>query len=364
MNESSFEEVKMKTINKNAPVLVTGATGYVAGWLVKKLLDEGHTVHAPVRDPKNAGKLQYLNEIAENSKGTIKYFKADLLENGSYNEAMKGCELVFHTASPFIATVKDPQKDLVDPALLGTKNVLKSVEETESVKRVVLTSSCAAIFGDAKDLLTYPNGKATEKQWNTSSNLDHQAYCYSKTVAEKAAWEIARGQNRWDMVVINPSLVIGPGINPNSTSESFTLIKQLGDGTMKMGVPDFSFGLVDVRDLGVAHYKAGYTPEANGRNIVANQAKTFLQLAQMLSEKYGKAFPFPKGTLPKWLVWLMGPVAGAPRKMIAKNVGYPWKFSNVKGIKELGITYRPIEESIIDFFQQMIDNGIVKAKGK
>ena len=130
----------MKNIDKNMPVMVSGATGYVAGWIVKRLLEEGLTVHAPIRNPDNTESLKYLDAIAANSKGTIKYFKADLLKEGSYDEAMKGCELVFHTASPFINTVKDPQKDLVDPALIGTKNVLGSVNSTESVKRVVLTT--------------------------------------------------------------------------------------------------------------------------------------------------------------------------------------------------------------------------------
>jgi len=106
----------MTNIHRSAPVTVTGATGYVAGQLVKNLLAEGLTVHAPVRDPNSPEKLRYLNEIAVATPGDIKYFKADLLHDGSYAEAMAGCELVFHTASPFKVGVKDPQKELVGPA--------------------------------------------------------------------------------------------------------------------------------------------------------------------------------------------------------------------------------------------------------
>ncbi|MEZ4294155.1 MAG: NAD(P)H-binding protein, partial [Polyangiaceae bacterium] len=91
----------MKKIDPKAPVLVTGATGYVASWLVKKLLDEGHTVHAAVRDPGSAAKLGHLTALAAKAPGKLRFFKADLTEPGSYAEAMKGCELVFHTASPF-----------------------------------------------------------------------------------------------------------------------------------------------------------------------------------------------------------------------------------------------------------------------
>lgn len=350
----------MKNIDKNIPVMVTGATGYVAGWIVKKLLDEGFTIHAPVRNPDDEASLKYLNQMAEHAHGTIKYFKADLLQEGSYDEAMKGCELVFHTASPFINKVKDPERDLVKPALVGTKNVLGSVERTPSVKRVVLTSSCVAIIGDAIDCLDYPNQIASEHQWNLTSTVNHQSYAYSKTVAERAAWSINEKQSRWDMVVINPSLVIGPGINPRSTSESFNIIKQMGNGTMRMGAPEFYIGVVDVRDLAEAHFNAGFFPEAQGRHIISARETTFLELADMLRKRYGSKYPLPKRTLPKMMVWLMAPLVGFKRKMISRNIGYHWSVNNTKSIKELGVKYRPIEESITDFFQQMIDNDVFK----
>lgn len=348
----------MSIIDINKPVMVSGATGYVAGWLVKKLLDDGFTVHAPVRNPENKEKLKYLNLLAEKSSGSIKYFKADLLDDGSYDEPMKGCELVFHTASPFVISVKDSQKDLVDPALMGTKNVLESVSKTASVKRVVLTSSCAAIYGDAKDMLDFPNGTATEEHWNTTSSLTHQAYSYSKTLAEKEAWKLSAEQSRWDLVVINPSLVIGPGINPFGTSESFNIIKQLGDGNMKMGAPGLDFGMVDVRDLAIAHFNAGTMPNAKGRHIISADRMPLLELGKILRSHFGDVYPFPKKELPKWLVWLMAPAVGVKRKMIANNVGYLFKVENSKGVKELGMQYRPLKESIVDFFQQMVDNKV------
>lgn len=352
----------MTHINKEKPVLVTGATGYVAGWIVKKLLDEGFTVHASVRNPTDNDKLKYLNTLAQQASGTIKYFKADLLEAGSYDEAMEGCELVFHTASPFINKVADPQRDLVDPALIGTKNVLASVNKTASVKRVVLTSSVAAIIGDAIDCSKMPDGAGTEAHWNTTSTLNHQPYNYSKTVAERAAWEINKKQNRWDLVVINPSLVIGPGLNPFATSESFNIVRQVGDGSMRFGIPDFTIGVVDVRDLAEAHIIAGLKPDAEGRNIISAQNTGLLELAGMLRKKFGTAYHFPTRLLPKSLVWLLAPLAGFKRDMINRNVGYPWRVDNTKSIQKLGIHYRPIEESIVELFQQMIDNGIVKKK--
>ncbi|RUT77794.1 NAD-dependent epimerase/dehydratase family protein [Ancylomarina longa] len=349
----------MRQIDKTKPVMVSGATGYVAGNLIKKLLAEGLTVHATIRDPQNHDKLKYLNELAEESKGELKYFKSDLLEQGSFEEAMYDCELVFHTASPFINVVKDPQKNLVDPALIGTRNVLETANRTASVRRVVLTSSCVAILGDAKDLLNLPNGIATEANWNTSSNLHHQSYSYSKTLAEKEAWKINKAQNQWDLVVINPSLILGPGVHPISTSESFRIVKQMGDGTMKMGAPKFEIGMVDVRDVALAHFKAGFTPEAKGRYIISAENKSFLQLSCILQNEFGGKYPFPKKELPKFLVWLLAPTVGLKRKMVRKNLGYSWLVDNTKSKKELGMKYLPIEKSITDFFQQMVDNNIV-----
>lgn len=238
----------MKNISKTAPVMVTGANGYVASWLVKKLLDEGLTVHAVVRDPANHQKIAHLKKAAAKSTGELVFFAGDLLKAGSYEKAMKGCELVYHTASPFSTEVKDPQKELIDPAVKGTENVLNSAKEVVSVKRVVVTSSCAAIYTDAIDTVNAPGGKLSESIWNTSSSLDYQPYSYSKTLAEQKAWEIEKTQAKFDLVTINMSLVLGPALNPRyTTSESMNILKMLGGGEMKMGVPKMGVGLVDVR---------------------------------------------------------------------------------------------------------------------
>lgn len=347
-------------MKNQSTVLVTGASGYVAGWIVKKLLDEGHKVHAAVRNPHDKSQIGHLINLAENSAGSVEFFKADLLEDGSYDAAMQDCSIVFHTASPFFNKVKDPQRELIDPALKGTENVLASVNRTPTVKRVVLTSSVAAIIGDAKDCLNYPGETATEEQWNISSSLEHQPYSYSKTIAEKKAWEIAKQQSHWDLVVINPSLVIGPGIKLHSNSESFRLVKQLADGSSRMGVPDFQIGVVDVRDLAEAHYQAAFQSSANGRHIISARESSLLQLADIVRKEFGDSWPLPKKILSKKIVWLMAPFAGFKRKMIANNIGYAWKAVNSKSKKALGIQYRDVEESITDMFRQMLEQGMLK----
>lgn len=351
-------------IDKSKPVLVTGATGFVAGWLVKELLDNGITVHAAVRDPKNKKKIAHLDELAKNSKGEIKYFASDLLKEGSYAEAMEDCELVYHTASPFITNYNDPQKDLIDPAVKGTANVLETAKNTPSVKRVVVTSSCAAIYTDAIDTHNAPGGRITEDVWNTTASLDYQPYSYSKLLAEKKAWEIQKSQNQWDLVTINPSLVVGPPLNANAvTSATFDFMKQIGDGTLKMGAPRLGIGMVDVRDVAKAHYNAGFMPEAQGRYITSAHSTNLLEMGQILSEEYGN-YPLPKRPMPKWLLMLVGPMANKlfTRKFIKNNVDIEWKADNSKIKRELGIEFRPQKESLNDAFQVMIDEGLITAK--
>ena len=350
-------------IDKSKPVLVTGATGYVAGWLVKRLLEEGLTVHAAVRNPDNKKKTAHLDQLAEKLAGSITYFKSDLLEEGSYDEAMEGCELVYHTASPFTTDVKDPQKELIDPAVKGTRNVLEQANKTSSVKRVVLTSSCAAIYTDCTDLELTPNGVFTEEIWNTTASLDHQPYSYSKTLAEKEGWEIAESQDRWDMVAVNPSMVMGPALNAKSnTSESFSLLKQMGDGTMKMGVPNAGIGMVDVRDLADAHFQAGFRSEAKGRHIISGHDTSFLELAKTLHQDFGDKYPVPHKALPKWLLLFVGPMVNKAitRKWVRNNVNQEWKADNSKSKNALGLRYRPMRETMKDGFEQMIESGVLK----
>lgn len=346
------------------PALVTGATGFLAGWLVKRLLEEGFTVHAAVRDPANTDKTAHLTKLADELPGVIRFFEADLLKDGSYSDSMKGCSVVFHTASPFITSVENPQRDLVDPAVNGTRNVLASANETESVERVVVTSSCAAMFGDIVDVTHAPGGILTEDIWNTSSSLDHQPYSFSKTQAERAAWEMANGQDRWKLVTINPAFILGPSISGTSTSESHNLMRQLGDGTMKSGVPPFEIGMVDVRDVAEAHMKVGFIENVDGRYIVFGDTHSLLDVAQMLKSGIDGEWPFPTRSMPKWLVWLIGPMVDKQitRPMVAKNMGYPWRGDNSKSKRELGMEYGPVSTAVTDMFQQMIDTGAVKAK--
>ena len=346
-------------MNKN-PIMVTGVTGYLASWIVKYLLEEGHTVHGTLRSLARAEKYAHLRKAEKNTNGKLVLFEADLLDEGSFEDAMTDCEVVIHTASPFtISGIKDPINSLIKPAQEGTKNVLEQVNLIPTVKRVVITSSVVAIYGDASELKESGTDTFDESFWNTTSSTEHQPYPYSKTLAEREAWKIFESQKRWSMAVLNPGFIMGPSLTQYTKSTSFEVMSQMGNGQFKMGVPKLYFGVVDVRDVARAHVIAALDNNVSGRNILVKESLDFLAMSKILQNKFGKDYPFPKSYLPKFLVWLVGPTQGLTRKYVNRNVGIPVAFKNDKSINDLGITYHPMEKTITEHFQQLIDDKLV-----
>ena len=116
-------------------ILVTGGTGYIGSWVIKGLLENGHTIRLSVRDKRSTAKYQFLADMAEKSDGNLEIWEADLLKPGSFDQAAQGCDSIAHMASPFRLKIKDPQKDLVDPALNGTINVLEAANNSGTVRK-------------------------------------------------------------------------------------------------------------------------------------------------------------------------------------------------------------------------------------
>ena len=348
-----------KEINITAPILVTGGTGYLALWIIKQLLDEGFSVRATVRNKSNKEKNKYLLKLGENSKGTLELFEADLLVNGSFANAMNGCELVFHTASPFqMENIKDPQKELVDPALKGTKNVLDSVNKTSTIKRVVLTSSCASIYQDSKDA---KDKKLDEKSWNTKSSLKDNPYMFSKMIAEKTAWEMSKKQNRWDLITMNPGFILGPSLSNRIDSFSINFMLSMLNGKNKSGVPELSFPVVDVRDVANAQILGAFNTNSKGRHILfSGEQPFFLEIAKILKTEYGAKYPLPSKNVPRFLLYMAAPFLKIKWSFLKNNLGFRPLLDNSYSKKDLGIKYRPIKETIIEHTEQLIKTGLIK----
>ncbi|XP_058752372.1 cinnamoyl-CoA reductase CAD2-like [Vicia villosa] len=261
-------------------VCVTGASGYIASWIVKFLLQRGYTVKATVRDLGNPKKVDHLIKL-DGAKERLQLFKADLLDEGSFDSVVEGCDGVFHTASPVRFVVDDPQVELIDPAVKGTLNVLKSCAKSPSVKRVVFTSSNAAV---AYNTRPKNPGVIVDETWFSDPDFCRESqlwYILSKALAEAAAWEFVN-ENKIDMVVINPTMVVGPLLQPE-VNESVQPILNLING---IPFPNSAIGWVNVKDVANAHIHAYEIASASGRYCLAERVVHYSELAKILHGLY------------------------------------------------------------------------------
>ncbi|GJX28959.1 cinnamoyl-CoA reductase 1-like protein isoform X2 [Tanacetum coccineum] len=259
-------------------VSVTGASGFIASWLVKLLLARGYTVHATVRSLDDPTKTEHLLAL-DGAKERLSLFEANLMDEGSFDSAVNGCVCIFHTASPVIFSVSDPKVgfrsdviprvivyvELLDPAVKGTLNVLKSAAKVPSLKRVILTSSTAAVACGAKIPVF---GDVVDETWFSDLVICEQKkmwYPLSKTLAEDAAVKFAK-ENGLDLVSIHPGYVIGPMLQPtlNFTSEGIINLIKFGTKLYSDGI----YRLADVRDVSNAHILAFENPKAKGRYLM------------------------------------------------------------------------------------------------
>ncbi len=350
----------LRDLSLPSPIAVTGASGYIASWIVKYLLEAGVTVHGTVRDKSKPHKVKHLTDLVDgDATGRLELFEADLLDPGSFDAAVEGCAAVIHTASPFfLAGIKDAQRQLIDPALEGTRNVLRACDRAETVTRVVLTSSAAAVYGDNVDAAEAPDHTLDETHWNQSSSLEVNPYSYSKTVAEREAWKIAEAQSRWTLVAINPTFVMGPSLSDRSDSTSVGVIRQMTDGTFRFGAPDLCMGVVDVRDVAMAHVLAAANDEARGRHLLAARSMTFIEIGQTLRDAVGDRYPFPRGKIPTPLLYLIGPTQGLTWRYLRNNIGHPIAFDTRRSRESLGLTYRPVRDTLRDMVEQLERSGL------
>ncbi|KAL4795265.1 NAD(P)-binding protein [Aspergillus venezuelensis] len=340
--------------------LVTGGTGFIALYVIQLLLEQGHTVHTTVRSLTNKTKCKPLLEFQTRFPDQLLLFEADLLQPGSFKEAMQGCDIVYHIASPFLVPqqIKDGLKECVEPALEGTRNVLGSVNETGSVRRVVLTSSIAAMYGDCIEIMHPPhNGVLSETAWNATSSVTNNPYHYSKLVAEREAWKMQESQperNHWDLLVLNPGLVLGPSLASNSASGSLFLIEQVYNGAYKMsGCPELYYPIVDVRDVAGAHVKAGTVKSVQqGRYLIAPEGNTvsLLEIARMVRDVHHNPRMLPGWNMPRLMMYAIAPFVGLSKAWMSGNMGVRFAIDNKRSAEDLGMTYRDRESMVKDHY--------------
>ncbi|WP_067466414.1 NAD-dependent epimerase/dehydratase family protein [Nocardia amamiensis] len=340
-------------------VLVTGATGFVAGHVIAELLEHGYAVRATVRDLGATAKRAHLVELAERIGGELEFTRADLDRDDGWAAAVAGCAAVMHVASPFPAAPPDDEGELIDTAVEGTLRVLRACAAADGVRRVVLTSSTAAIaYGHADQALR------TEADWSVVERS--AAYQKSKTLAERAAWDFAGSLpvgGRFELVVINPGMVLGPVLS-EATSTSHEPVRRLLARDMP-GSPRVGWAPVDVRDLAVAHRLALETPEAAGnRYICAGEHLGMGDIARILAQEFGpRGFRVPTRQLPDWVVRSVA-IFDKGVRLTVPMLGRTEQLSAEKARRELGWSMRPVRETVLDTAESLLQHGIVAGPAK
>ncbi|KAL6522478.1 Tetraketide alpha-pyrone reductase 1 [Orobanche minor] len=321
-------------------VCVTGAAGFVASWLIKRLLLSGnYEVAGTVRDPCDEKKVGHLWEL-EGAKERLQLLRGDLMVEGSFDQAIMGCHGVFHTASPVIARTKqlwDPKAEILQPAVDGTLNVLRSCKKNPSLRRVVLTSSSSTVR--VRDDLD-PCIPLDESSWSCEQLCERLQiwYVLSKTVAERAAWKFCE-DNKIDLITILPSFVIGPSLPPLLCSTVSDVLGLLKGETEKFQWHG-RMGYVHIDDVALSHILLYENENAKGRYLCSSTVVDNHHLADILSSRYSH-LPIPK------------------RFEKLDRPYYDLNVSKLKGL--LGMKFRSVEEMFDDCVDSLTKQGHLPA---
>lgn len=343
-------------------VAVTGATGFLGGHITTQLLSKGYTVHATVRSGK-VNQASYLRSAA--TEGELRLFEADLTVDGAFDEAFTDCDAVLHVSSPLTMHARNPVKEVIEPAVNGTLNVLRTCLK-HGVKKVVLTSSFSAIHCQQPQKVIDGMHTHTEEDWSDEFSENFVPYSYSKMIAEKATWQFVedhQADNVFELIVINPTILIGPALS-EGVSQSVQGILDVIDGKF-FGIIDMVLAFVDVRDVAAAHILALENPSARGRFLCCAQDGGQMKmrgLIRMLKE-YGFKPPDMDLSHPvvtqmiKLLTRLMD---GQMGQFVRHALGQNYRISNRKIREELGCSFRPVEESVKDTLDDLVKWGHTK----
>lgn len=340
-------------------VLVTGASGYIASWVVAYALQAGARVRGTVRDPSNASKTSHLTSLPFAAE-RLELVQLDMVNNTPEQLAsvVLGCTLVAHTASPFPSSAPKHEDDLIKPAVLGTTSVLQACVGSATIRKVIVTSSVAATTPKSE-------GKFGEADWTDVNNTS--AYSKSKTLAERAAWALYdKEKPSWSLCTINPCFVLGPTLVNDANGTSTELATRLLSGSMP-ALPRLSFAIVDVRDVAKAHVLAfGLSNDvAQGRRfIVSGSTYWFKELGQSMKHTFGPmGYSLSTWEAPYWMLWLYA-FADASVKLVLPMVNKVTEYDSTPSREVLGLEYTPLDATMRDAGHSLVFHGIVGKKPK
>ncbi|XP_057860713.2 putative anthocyanidin reductase [Cryptomeria japonica] len=313
-------------MDKRETVCVTGAAGFIGSRLVKNLLQRGYTVHATLRDPENPAKNSYLLSLP-GAKERLHLFKADLLEHGSFDSAIKGCDFVIN-----LATSLDFQGDIVNSTVEGTVDILRSCKKAKTVKRVIHTSSIAAAYprnedGQLKEVLD-------ESCWTPVDYIRGKdsvmgMYAASKTLAEQAALRFGV-EEEIEVVTVLVGMVGGPSLTPTIPESVSMMLAPLTGNRLRYEIMILSSKsllgsapLVHVEDVCSAHIYLMEHPSAVGRYVCCSDPVTVVDMLNFFRKRYPE-IPLAFGNEEEEEEWKKVVVPISSRKL--SDLGYSYKY--------------------------------------
>lgn len=329
-------------------VLVTGGTGFLAGWVIRKLLENGYIVKTTVRSESKAAAVTSMLEHEGISTCNLSFAFADLTKEDGWEDAMTGIDKVIHVASP-LGGNNHENPELIPIAENGVKNVLNAAIK-EGVSKVVMTSSQAACYPDKK----CSNFRVNESFWTETDNKWITNYMRSKLYAEKAAWEIIGKQSHTQLTTILPGAILGPFMDGKRGSTDM-IFEMLLKGTPS---PNVVYPVVDVRDLADLHILAMENPAANGERFLAeSEEMTMPEMADLLKASY----PNKKVStmiISDFLVSIMAKFQSS-MKVLNTMIGLKYHYDTSKAKQNLGWTPRPAKETVLDVAEYLVKNQVV-----
>jgi dihydroflavonol-4-reductase len=333
-------------------VLVTGGSGFLAGWCIVGLLERGYRVRTTVRSPSREPEVRAAVGSRTDAHQHLSVHSADLLSDDHWDHVTEGCDYVLHAASPLPASQPKDPDELIVPAREGTLRVVGAALDA-GVDRVVLTSSVAAIRGGHE-------GRALDESfWTDLDSPGLTPYVQSKTIAERAAWNLAdEREMRARVTSVNPVVIIGPLLSEDR-SASLEVIERLLNGIPAM--PRLGFGFVDVRDVADMEIRAMTAADAAGERFIAVTEFLWMsEVAEVLRQRLGpRASKVPTRVAPDLLVRAMALFDGGIRSF-KSSLGKRTEYRTTKAQDLLGWSPRPVEDSIAETAESLIERGVVK----
>lgn len=336
----------------NETVLVTGGTGFVAGWCIVELLRRGYTVRTTVRSLAKEDVVRKAIASVVDAGDRLTVFAADLTHDDGWRAAVAGCDYVLHVASPLGMDNPGDRDGLTIPAREGALRVLRAAAGA-GVKRVVMTSAAAV----ATPPLRHGDSLSDETVWFNSSERDVDAYRQSKRLAETAAWEFARANDSaGSLTTILPGAVFGPVLTVGKPG-SVQVIARLLQGRVPAN-PRLGFEVIDVRDLADLHIRAMTSAEAAGERFLAvGDFMWMSEISQTLRAQFGEAASkVPTRTLPDFVFRFMALFDPALR-MMTPRLGRKHRHTSAKARELLGWQPRPAAVTLADCARSLIAGG-------